>query len=591
RPLNSSACLPRSPQGDRYSPKEHEKSPNDTYQFPSVDSSNSNRRPSIVSTGYKRRPSITSNAPRQLRSFSISSNDITLPIPEVKKSPDSPRLPSSQTSFRRPSIGGQQEEYPYHINIKPNVNTNVEDLLSSIDFTSSEKRFTVVGLGYECHVFNEIAEMWKLVVDSHQKRGKNVEEDATILDLLGDSIDRPEPIWIDIQKPTEKDMNEIERLFSLHPLTTEDCIKNDTGEKWELFEDYMFVVFTTQVDNKENSFALTQFNIIVFENLVVTIHEKPVKALDLLIKRIGTEFEVDVDEGQNVPRQFPQSVSLTQPITTGIVNPQHLRLLPELQSATAYKYDVNRSLTKKIGTPMTGSYSFDYDTNPEMTEMNIKRRKTTIPGPDWILYAFLDATVDVRIPYVDSLLQDVENLDELVFMLCCDEHDDLLKRIGMIKKNIVNMRRLLYPKQKMTSYLVSQELKFVSDIIKVYLRDVLDHLAICIDKLELARENLMHTHSNYLTKVQIEIAQASSRTDDFMNRITILAAILAPLTLVSGLWGMNVRVPGGTSEGLGWFFGIVSAMFCMTLLIMIFLRRKLVTIKVDEKDEQQNQEG
>jgi Mg2+ and Co2+ transporter CorA len=506
-------------------------------------------RPSMVSgVTYSRRPSISSNIPRQQRSFSITSNDFTLPIPHVpsEESLSPHKFPSAQKSFKKPSPSSSgQEAYPYHMNIVPELHTNIADLLSQIDFKATEKRFMVIGLDYESRVHQEFDEMWASITNSFKKRGKKLNDEVTMMDLCGDTIDRGEPIWVDVQQPSEEDMNKIEKNFNLHPLTTEDCTKNDTGEKWELFEDYMFVVFTAQIDDENtNGEATTQLNVLVYENYVLTIHEKPIKGLDLVVKRIGTEFEIDTEEGGtknvpvlNTPQQTPGSA----------INPHHIRLLPELTSSMTYKYDVSRSITKRTLTPAhTNTSNATCFNTPATTSIDDsiheKRRKTAIPSSDWVLYAFLDATVDMYIPYVDSLLQEVENLDELVFVLSSDEHDDLLRRIGITKKNIVGLRRLLYPKQKMTSYLLSQELKFISEIVKVYLRDVLDHLAICIDKLELARENLMHTHSNYLTKVQIEIAQSSSRTDDFMNRITVLAAIIAPLTLVSGLWGMNVQV-------------------------------------------------
>jgi len=60
----------------------------------------------------------------------------------------------------------------------------------------------------------------------------------------------------------------------------------------------------------------------------------------------------------------------------------------------------------------------------------------------------------------------------------------------------------------------------------------------------MARDSLNQSHTNYLTRVQIEIAQSSQKTDAFMNRITVFASIFGPLSVISGIWGMNVKVPG-----------------------------------------------
>ncbi len=94
-----------------------------------------NRRPSIAAgAAYARRPSISSNVPRTQRSFSITSNDITLPIPHQNTPQEdslSPRLPSALTSFKRPSPSSRgQEQYPYHMDIIPQHVLSLETLLT-----------------------------------------------------------------------------------------------------------------------------------------------------------------------------------------------------------------------------------------------------------------------------------------------------------------------------------------------------------------------------------------------------------------------------------------------------------------------------
>lgn len=63
-----------------------------------------------------------------------------------------------------------------------------------------------------------------------------------------------------------------------------------------------------------------------------------------------------------------------------------------------------------------------------------------------------------------------------------------------------------------------------------------------------------------------------------VNRLTVIATILSPSVLVSGLFGMNVPVPGQDSGSLWWFFGIVGCMIILTLIIIVIvfarMRRK-----------------
>jgi Mg2+ and Co2+ transporter CorA len=472
----------------------------------------------------------------------------------------------------------------------PNPGTSIDDIRKKVDFHQYGKRFILVGLHYECHTFKTLKEM--ILHVRRELDPNNLHANDDVLSTFAGALSQyqQDPIWIDIQNPSIADMKMLQKYFGLHPLTTEDIINSDTGEKWELFSDYMFVVFTGQVDDEyappsstkysSQVATETQLNIILFPNYIITIHDRPIKGLDLLMNRIESEFELRIprDMEQNIPfYKFNKKYSNTRRIGSdnNLIDEKVLSSneiqnnLEQFSSAT----DVS-SLSKNEFRDETSSEKSSIST-PQAEQTD--RKHTQIPSSDWILYAFLDAMVDMYIPFVDALSLEVENLDDLVFELNNSEKDDLLKRLGLAKRNVVTLRRLLLPKLKMTTYLSGQNIRFISSPVQIYLRDVLDHLQICLDKLEVSRENLNQTHNNYLTKVQIEIAEASSRTDAFMNRITVLASIIGPLTLISALWGMNVKVPGQDYDSLEWFFGLCTGMIVIALSLVIVLRKKLIS--------------
>ncbi|KAJ2220604.1 CorA metal ion transporter, partial [Coemansia sp. RSA 485] len=65
-------------------------------------------------------------------------------------------------------------------------------------------------------------------------------------------------------------------------------------------------------------------------------------------------------------------------------------------------------------------------------------------------------------------------------------------------------------------------------------------------------------HSNYLARISLELGESTVETNLFASRWTVIGAILVPLNVVTGLWGMNVKVPGGDREDLRDFFLILS---------------------------------
>lgn len=68
------------------------------------------------------------------------------------------------------------------------------------------------------------------------------------------------------------------------------------------------------------------------------------------------------------------------------------------------------------------------------------------------------------------------------------------------------------------------------------------------------------------------IAQGN-RANKVLSKITLLASILVPLNLICGLFGMNVPVPGRSSEGLGWFFGIIGVIAALVVASLVAARR------------------
>lgn len=59
---------------------------------------------------------------------------------------------------------------------------------------------------------------------------------------------------------------------------------------------------------------------------------------------------------------------------------------------------------------------------------------------------------------------------------------------------------------------------------------------------------LSRSHSNYLAQISIEMTDANNQINDVLSKLTALGTVLIPMNLVTGLWGMNVHVPGQDVE-------------------------------------------
>jgi len=78
---------------------------------------------------------------------------------------------------------------------------------------------------------------------------------------------------------------------------------------------------------------------------------------------------------------------------------------------------------------------------------------------------------------------------------------------------------------------------------------------------------LSRSHSNYLAQISIEMTEANNQINDVLSKLTALGTVLIPMNLVTGLWGMNVHVPGqDVEQGYAWFCSIIGVLAAFALV-------------------------
>ncbi|KAI8375696.1 hypothetical protein EDC96DRAFT_436416 [Choanephora cucurbitarum] len=192
---------------------------------------------------------------------------------------------------------------------------------------------------------------------------------------------------------------------------------------------------------------------------------------------------------------------------------------------------------------------------------NIRRRMLDLNSYlcaclDWICYSMLDDIVDSFLPLIKSIECEVDSIDELVLMLKETEQSDMLRRIGHCRKKIMVILRLLVSKQEVIKKLIQRSYgidqhnsmkkkkPFISKEIAIYLSDVQDHVVSMLQSLNHYEKISSRSHSNYLAQISIEMTQTNNEINDVLSKLTALGSVMIPMNLVTGLFGMNVKVPG-----------------------------------------------
>ncbi|KAI9011328.1 hypothetical protein BC832DRAFT_529368, partial [Gaertneriomyces semiglobifer] len=196
--------------------------------------------------------------------------------------------------------------------------------------------------------------------------------------------------------------------------------------------------------------------------------------------------------------------------------------------------------------------------------------------PDWVNYALIDDITDSFMPVLRFIELEVDSIDDLVLILKESEQTDMLRRIGSARKKVLQLLRLLTSKSEVLRTVIkrSGERLSADNETSLYLGDIQDHVISMVQNLFHFEKTLARSHSNYLAQISIEITQASNRMNDVVLRMTALGSILLPMNLVTGLFGMNVWVPGQSFEdNLSWFFGIVGALAVFAAVVWLWARK------------------
>jgi len=192
---------------------------------------------------------------------------------------------------------------------------------------------------------------------------------------------------------------------------------------------------------------------------------------------------------------------------------------------------------------------------------------------DWILYALLDAIVSPFIEHVDRMVLETESLDQLVLILSANEENDLLKRIGNARRLMTALRSQLWNKKDMLISLTSKQYTFITEDIKVYFRDVMDHCVSMEQRLDISKEILNSVHNTYLARISLEVTKASNNVNFVMKKFSAVATVFIPLSVITGLFGMNVKVPGQGIDNHYWFVGITSTLTVVAVICLFLFQR------------------
>lgn len=194
----------------------------------------------------------------------------------------------------------------------------------------------------------------------------------------------------------------------------------------------------------------------------------------------------------------------------------------------------------------------------------IKKRSPMIQqGADMLLNSIIDYCVDSFIPFISEFDKHIDQLTDELFK---DPKQEILKKIYLLKDQILNLRYTIGSQTDIVSLLAKNKFGVISYSAGIYFRNIYDNLMRLNDTIGAARDTITGAMEVYAFTV-------SNRLNEIMKTLTIIATIMMPLTLIASIYGMNFKHMPELESPLGYPI-VITAMATVIVSMLVYFKRK-----------------
>jgi magnesium transporter len=200
----------------------------------------------------------------------------------------------------------------------------------------------------------------------------------------------------------------------------------------------------------------------------------------------------------------------------------------------------------------------------QLRELCDRHERLLAEGPVALVHRIVDGMVDHYRPVMEALEQRIDRLEEEAFA----GRSQLARKMLKLRHELAQMRRVLMPQRDVLGRLARREFPAISDEIAYRFRDVYDHVVRLADEAILFQDRVTGI-------LEVNLASVSNRLNQVMKVLTVMSTIFLPLTVLSGMWGMNVdlpKLPGGPAAQFWWVVAIMTAL--AVAMLAVFRRNR-----------------
>jgi len=246
--------------------------------------------------------------------------------------------------------------------------------------------------------------------------------------------------------------------------------------------------------------------------------------------------------------------------------------------------EVDFFIGEKFLITVSGYHAGDREPLNNISAIVEKTKQSSREAPDSLMHIVLDFLVDEKYKAFDSLEDELEEAEE---MLLNDFEKFRPIILLQLRKNLMRLRKSLFHEREILVKIVRLDCPFINKKVVVHYRDVYDHLEKFFELTETYREietSLMELYSSLLNNM---MTRMSNQTNISVRRLTLIATIFMPLTLIAGIGGMSewTMITGPGNWKIAYPLFILGMAF---IAVMNYYLIKRLERKKDPGKEKQN---
>lgn len=185
-------------------------------------------------------------------------------------------------------------------------------------------------------------------------------------------------------------------------------------------------------------------------------------------------------------------------------------------------------------------------------------------GVSHLLILHLDRMVDNSMTLAKRYEQELEELEDRSVDIHCE--DDLLEDLADVRRRVLDLWQVQVAHREVLIELCENETELLSPEALRRMEHVRDHMASAIEIVEILRGMVSEVRENYRTTLSL-------RSADAMNKLTVFAGLMLPVSVIAGIYGMNVPLwPDPTRPATFWL--VLASMAAVMAALCVYFRRR-----------------